>query len=302
MFIDAHCMIKRVSLAALCPQHITQSPSVEFPSLGMVLMAITLAHRIVPVAIHRFRGIAPPRIKPILEELVVGIIPIERTGLRIVSVINRPTWQYPSPFLEIIVLRTELRIRPDRNHQLAVHGMERICQSLLVGIKLRVHLHLSPMPCRPVTPILYYHIKRNLALAIFSDDALQFPGTAIAFLRLGIAEKILRHHRALTCKLAIIGNHLIHVVSLHHVIINFLRSFHFHITAICHIIIYHGTACIKKQAITSRRVEHRYHRLQVVLTKPHLLATQVHVVLYMGSQAIDSLILLPVEVHLIAIS
>ena len=180
--------------------------------------------------------------------------------------------------------------------------MKRICQSFLVGIKLRGHLHLSPMPCRPVTPILYDHIKRNPALAIFPDDALQFLGTAIAFLRLGIAEKILRHHRALTCKLAIISNHRIHVVSLHHVIINFLRSFHFHITAILYIIIYHSTACIKEQAITSRRVEHRYHRLQIVLRKPHLLASQVHVVLDMGTQTIDSLIFLPVEVHLIAIS
>ena len=178
--------------------------------------------------------------------------------------------------------------------------MQAISQHTFIGIILRIHHHPSPLTCWPIVPILHYHIKRYSALTILTNYVKKFLGTAIAFFRLSITKEITWHHRALTCQPPIVRHYRIHGRSLHEIIIYLPCRFHLYITTVCHIIINHGTTSIKEQSIACGRVEHRNHCLKIVLAEIHFLATQIHIILHVGTKSIEGFGGGPVEIRAIA--
>ena len=86
--IESLGVIKGIEAGTLGSQHVGEQLCVSPPSSLVIIPSISLWHG-VPVRVERLGAVAPPSVKPVAEELAVGVVPVKGTGLGIESVVDR---------------------------------------------------------------------------------------------------------------------------------------------------------------------------------------------------------------------
>ena len=180
VLIEPLGVIKGIEAGALGSQHVGEQLRVAPPSSLVIIPSIALGHG-VPVRVERLGAVAPPSVKPVAEELAVGVVPVKGTGLGIESVVDGAI-EHETPAGEVLGLRTVSRIWPNGNHQPRVQGVDGIGQRLGVWIKAAVHLDVPPLPRGPVVPVLHDNIQGHLAAAILLHHVHQLLGIGVPLL------------------------------------------------------------------------------------------------------------------------
>ena len=104
-----------------------------------------------------------------------------------------------------------------------MHGVYAVKHRLWIRITRRLKLMTAPLILRPVVPVLYDVVNRDMALTELSQVVLNLARGRIALTTLPEAKHPLRIERSLTCQRAIATNHLVEVLSGDEVVVHILR-------------------------------------------------------------------------------
>ena len=101
-----------------------------------------------------------------------------------------------------------------------MHGMYTVEHSLWIGIARSLKLMAAPLVLRPVVPVLYDIINRNMTLAELSQCFLYLTRSLVALTTLPEAQHPLRIEGCLTCQCTITRNHVVEVLTGNEVVVH----------------------------------------------------------------------------------
>ena len=101
-----------------------------------------------------------------------------------------------------------------------MHGMYTVEHSLWIGIARSLKLMAAPLVLRPVVPVLYDIINRNMTLAELSQCFLYLTRSLVALTTLPEAQHPFRIEGCLTCQCTITRNHLVEVLTGNKVVVH----------------------------------------------------------------------------------
>ena len=84
-------------------------------------------------------------------------------------------------------------------------------------------------------------------------------------------------------------DNILHPVTFNKIVVNLFGCLHLHAKALAVRRKLHGASGIEKQSVALWRHQHRYHHLEIVLSEPQGLSHEVHIVLHVGTESIQSL-------------
>ncbi len=182
----------------------------------------------VQVGVHvRLVGVHPPGIEALAVELVVDLAPVDRLRVGRIRVVERVLVALTDPvqFADfdvalvhvpgggefLVVGSGRIELRPDRDHDLRVHGVHRRDHAVRIGEMRLVEVVRAPCVLRPVRPVEHDVVDRQLALAVLGQRGDQFVLALVAFAALPETVSPLRQQHRLAGQFAIPGDDLIGV-------------------------------------------------------------------------------------------
>ena len=122
----------------------------------------------------------------------------------------------------LVVVGIAIELRPYRDHETSMHGVNRIEHSLWIRIARGLELMRTPLILGPVVPVLYNIVDRNMALAELSKGLLDLCGGLITLTTLPEAKYPLRIERSLTSECAIARDDLVEILACDEVVVHIL--------------------------------------------------------------------------------
>ena len=187
------------------------------------------------IANVRFTGIHPPGVDTQYIQFVLHLFPEEFAGIGTIGIVEGPdvTRTYPvadaildsllvhpTVLVELLVmLGRSIELRPNRNHEPAIHGMDRIYHSFRVRETGLVEVVASPCIFGPIAPVLYDIIYRNLPVTELFQGTDKFSRSLVTLPALPVSHRPLRHDRRLSGQCTVSADYFIHIIACYEIIV-----------------------------------------------------------------------------------
>ena len=125
----------------------------------------------------------------------------------------------------LIMLRGNIELRPYRNHHPTMHCMNGVDHCLRIWETFLVEFMTSPRIFRPMQPVEYDIINRNIPVAETFQGTQHFIRIVIFFTTLPESHSPLRHDRCFSGQCTITTDYIIHVIAGDKIIIKLFGHF-----------------------------------------------------------------------------
>ena len=201
---------------------------------------------------ERFRGIAPPAVKPVMIQPLIGLLPVKVPGRTVKCVVGRQIIQKMAGIRHLLIVdRIVIHIRPDGDHGVDMHPMQFLPHLFQIREALTVDRELlSPAVTHPGLPVLHHTVQTDTAAAVFAGDLHQFLLRLIPFPGLHISESPFGKERRFSGQVPVSADQFIRVICADHVVIQLIHRFQKQVGAPLVIVECHHTAAVRKNGIS----------------------------------------------------
>ena len=244
-----------------------------------------------PVGLERLGAIAPPGVHAVLEDALLGLLPVEVPGLFGESVIGGAVAQHVALLQHLpLVIAHTVHVGPDGHHQRRAQLVEPLHHGVGFGIAGGVKGLLPPLARLPRLPVLDDKAEGDVPPAVLLHRADELLGGFVVLLGLAVAIGPLGQQRRCAGELAVGGQHPGVLRGGQEVVVQLVHNVHPHVRAVAIVLEGHQRAAVEQEAVALGGHKAGHAGLHVLLVELAALAPEVAVALLVGAEAVEALV------------